>query len=103
MTAAVQPTESATEFLERENARLREELKDVEGERDELEAERDDAKQELARYEREQSKWDNAHRDNHAALTHARAQLQTLVAPDPFTEIMNTRAIDALTELLGDR
>lgn len=99
-------TEGALEALRDLIERLERENRKLERERDDLDSELDDARDEIRQLERGNEDSviaDPAQRD---ALAHARSFLEfanRTANPDAYTRIMNERAIEALSDLLGDR
>lgn len=83
--------------------RLRAELRRVEGELGEVTEERDRLQQEVNQYEVDMETRVDIDRGQRAALAHGRAVIESAEASDSFTRTMNERAVDAISELLGDR
>lgn len=77
-------------------------VRDLEDEYSELETERDQLAQEITQYEVDSEKWIKADGDKRLAIEHARRLLIALPSPDAFSETMSQRAIEVLSDLLGD-
>lgn len=84
------------ERLKEENEELRDDLDDVNQERDQLESE-------IEEHDRDAIRRENIDDRQRAALAHGRAVLELVDVDSSWARVMNERAVDAITELLGDR
>lgn len=84
------------ERLKEENEELRDDLDDVNQERDQLESE-------IEEHDRNAIRRENIDDRQRAALAHGRAVLELVDVDSSWARTMNERAVDAITELLGDR
>lgn len=100
MTSAAAP---APEDLRAQVERLERELADMQKDLDDETEEADRLLDEVKRLEVASEGAEVINSRQRYALAHARTVLDALKSESAFEETMNVRAVDAITELLGDR
>jgi outer membrane murein-binding lipoprotein Lpp len=99
VTAAANAVEDPAAEVER----LRAKVRSLEDQLADAIEERDAAQQEANRMEVELERSVEISRDHKTSLSHARSVIEAREAQDSFAQIMDVRAVDAITDLLRDR